>query len=171
LRNTTTFQWRRHDHSDNYYLPTNSQMRRLFLALDVGQELLGTAAHLGGKIGRLESTLEIGPRHFVGTETVIEDAQLQAHARYIAVDQQHALERRDRAFEIAGLACQRRELEQHIEIGRLRQHPLEGGVILALEIARRGGRRRCRTLRERKVAAKHSGQASCNDKNSPNQFH
>ena len=139
-------------------------------SLDVGQELLGTTAHFGRKGRRLERALEIGSRHFVGTETVIEDAQLEAHARQIAIDQQHALERRDRAFEIAGLARQRRELEQHIEVGRLCQHLLEGGVVLTVDIARRGGRHRCRALRERKVIATHAGQASCNGKNSPNQF-
>src|SRR5471030_2263202 len=109
----------------------------------------------------------------MGAETIVEDAELEAHARQIWIDQQHALERGDGAFEVAGLARDRRKLEQHVEIGRLRQHLLEGGIVLALDIAR-CSRGRCAgslTLRKGKSAVTHSGQASCDSKNPPNQFH
>jgi len=111
---------------------------------------------------------------FVGTQAIVEDAQFEAHARQIRIDQQHALQRRDGALEIARLAGQRRKLEQNVEVGGLEQHFLERRIVLAFEIATRGRHRgRCSrrlSLRKCDFARQQSGKASCQGKNSSNQF-
>ena len=96
--------------------------RGLLLRLHLRHELLGAAAHVGRQVGRFQRTLEVGARHFEGAEPVIEHAELEAHARQVGVDQEHALQCRDRPFEVAGLGRDGRELEQHVEIGGLLQH-------------------------------------------------
>ena len=65
--------------------------------------------------------------------TADEHAQFEPHPRQVGINQQHAFERRDRAFEVARLCRQADKTEQHIEIGRLAQRFLESGVVLLLQ--------------------------------------
>jgi hypothetical protein len=96
----------------------------------------GDGADLGCDAGRGEDGFQVGARDLEGAEAVVEHSELETHPRQVRIDQQHALQRRDRAFIVAGLGGDRGELEQHLEIGRALQHLLEGSVVLALLVGR-----------------------------------
>ena len=102
--------------------------------LDLGEEFLGAAAHIGRHCRRLQGCFEVGSRDFVGAQAVVEHAELQTHARQIGIDQQHALERRNGAFQVVVLAGERGEGEENVEVGRLLHHLLKGRVVARLDV-------------------------------------
>src|SRR5262249_33452935 len=102
----------------------------------------------------------IGARNLVGLEAVVEHAELEPYPWQVRVDQQHALQRRDGAFEVAGLGGDGGEPEEHIEVGRLLQRLLEGRVVLAFAVLLGdAGRRRLRRGRHRDRRRDHEQDA------------
>ena len=107
----------------------SGQARRRLLLVDLRQHLLRPLAHFGRHVGRLERGLQIFARRFVGAETEIQHAQFEPHARQVGIDQQHALERRHRALQIAHADRKPREAEGFVEIAGIGQHLGESLVV------------------------------------------
>ena len=71
---------------------------------------------------------EVPASDHVGAEAEVEHPELELHAREIGLEKEHALERCDRTFEVAGPGREGGEMERLLEIGRIVHHRVEGGV-------------------------------------------